>query len=147
YSKRKITMRDSVNKHYPKITSVAFIGNYLPRKCGIATFTTNLARSISSVSKKCNCTVVAMNDKCGGYNYPQEVCFEVNQDDTDCYYDAADYLNLNQPDVICLQHEFGIFGGQAGDYILMALENLHAPVVTTLHTILAEPTKTQKLVM
>jgi glycosyltransferase involved in cell wall biosynthesis len=130
-----------------KIKSIAVIGNYLPRQCGIATFTSDLVASILAADQHCQCMTVAMNDRPEGYNYPDEVRFEINDDDPDCYYAAANYLNIHRPDVVCLQHEFGIFGGTAGNYILTLLEELQMPVVTTLHTVLAQPLNKQKLVM
>lgn len=140
-------MKSLINTPYPTIKSIAVIGNYLPRKCGIATFTTDLVTSILSNNSNCHCMAIAMNDRLEGYDYPREVRFEISQNKLDSYHAATNYLNLNCPDVVSLQHEFGIYGGQAGDYILTVLEELQMPVVTTLHTVLAEPTSTQRSVM
>jgi glycosyltransferase involved in cell wall biosynthesis len=140
-------MRNFEKNPFPTIKSIAVIGNYLPRKCGIATFTADLVNSLLAQNQYCQCTAVAMNDRPEGYNYPREVRFEIDDEDPNCYYEAANYLNLHQPDVVCLQHEFGIFGGPAGRYILTLLKELQMPVVTTLHTVLAEPSKAQKMVM
>jgi glycosyltransferase involved in cell wall biosynthesis len=140
-------MRNFENNPFPTIKSIAVIGNYLPRQCGIATFTTDLVNSLLSQNQYCQCTAVAMNDRPEGYNYPREVRFEIDDQKRNCYNEAANYLNLHQPDIVCLQHEFGIFGGPAGKYILRLLKQLQMPVVTTLHTVLAEPTKDQKMVM
>lgn len=134
-------MKTSVKNPSYDINSVAVIGNYLPRKCGIATFTTDLVQSLSSQSFRCK--AIAMNDKPEGYDYPEEVRFEINEDRISDYHMAAEFLNTNEVDMVSLQHEFGIFGGQSGDYILTLLSELKMPVVTTLHTVLTDPTKKQ----
>lgn len=140
-------MRISANNSTPEIGQVAVIGNYLPRKCGIATFTTDLVESLSAEDSIGECKTIAMNDKPQGYDYPEEVSFEINQKNQADYLTAAKYINLNQADIVCLQHEFGIFGGPSGDYVLKLLQKVNMPVVTTLHTVLVEPTKKQKMVM
>ncbi len=129
------------------IRRIAFIGNYLPRQCGIATFTTHLRESISEEFPDAQCIVLPVNDVAGGYQYPDVVRFELTEKDVASYHRAADYLNINNIDVVCLQHEFGIFGGQAGSHILALLRRLRMPVITTLHTILPEPTAAQRRVM
>jgi len=129
------------------VRQIAFIGNYLPRKCGIATFTTDLCEAVASQYPETECMVVAMNDQPDGYDYPERVRFEVSQEDLTSYRCAADFLNLQNVDLVCLQHEFGIFGGQAGSHILTLLRGLHMPVVTTFHTILSEPDTNQRLIM
>lgn len=138
-------MRASAYTPSHKINSIAIIGNYLPRKCGIATFTTDLVRSLSAHHYRCK--TVAINDKPEGYLYPEEVLFEINQDSLSDYNTAARFLNINEVDLVLLQHEFGIFGGSSGDYILSLLADLNMPVVTTLHTVLTDPTKKQLRVM
>ncbi len=137
----------SAKNRAPEINSVAVIGNYLPRRCGIATFTTDLVESLSAETNIVECKAVAINDKRQGYDYPGKVSFEINQDNLEDYRTAAEFLNMNQVDIVCLQHEFGIFGGQSGDHILTLLQELQMPVVTTLHTVLVEPTQKQKIVM
>lgn len=129
------------------IRQIAFIGNYLPRKCGIATFTTDLCEAVASQYLEIECSVLAMNDLTAGYDYPERVRFEIPQDDLESYQRAADFLNLQNIDMVCLQHEFGIFGGPAGRHILTLLRGLRMPVVTTLHTILTNPEANQRLVM
>ncbi|OQA87762.1 MAG: GDP-mannose-dependent alpha-(1-2)-phosphatidylinositol mannosyltransferase [bacterium ADurb.Bin236] len=126
---------------------IAFIGNFLPRRCGIATFTTDLLRAVSEAAPGNNCFAVVMNDTPKGYRYPSEVRFEVNQKNINDYHLAADFLNMSQLDFVCLQHEYGIFGGNDGGYIVELLRNLRMPVVTTLHTVLREPTPGQKDVL
>ncbi|WP_372636717.1 glycosyltransferase family 4 protein [Fodinibius sp.] len=134
-----MTISNSGTTH--KINSVAVIGNYLPRQCGIATFTTDLVQSLSAQGYRCR--ALAVNDRPEGYDYPDEVRFEINQDQLSHYHTAAKFLNTNEVDIVSLQHEFGIFGGKSGDYILTLLERLKMPIVTTLHTVLTEPTTKQ----
>ncbi len=126
---------------------IAFIGNFLPRRCGIATFTTDLLRAVSEAAPGNNCFAVVMNDTPRGYRYPSEVRFEVNQKNINDYHLAADFLNMSQLDFVCLQHEYGIFGGNDGGHIVELLGNLRMPVVTTLHTVLRDPTPGQKDVL
>lgn len=118
-----------------EITNTAFIGNYIPRQCGIATFTSDLCRSVSSVFPEMSFYVLPVNDTAEGYDYPEEVRFEIQEEDINSYLRAAEYLNINNIDVVSLQHEFGIFGGSSGNYIVPLLKNLNMPVVTTLHTV------------
>ncbi len=131
------------------LSRIAIIGNHLPRKCGIATYTTNLCNALEKEleSSGTDLSVVAMNDKPEGYNYPRRVKFNVRVNVQTDYYWAADFLNANQYDVILLQHEFGIFGGTDGSYILHMLKALHMPVVTNLHTVLINPSPGQKFVI
>ncbi len=126
------------------IKNIAVIGNYLPRMCGIATFTTDLVESLSGAAPTAQCSAVAMNDVADGYHYPSKVHFEVNQNVLLEYRLAADFLNINQFDVVSVQHEYGIFGGTQGSYILNLLRNLRMPIVTTLHTVLKEPSAEQR---
>src|SRR4051812_1667128 len=126
---------------------VAFIGNYLPRKCGIATFTSDLLTAVAAEHPASECFSVAMNDLRDGYEYPDVVRFEIEEQDLSSYLRAADFLNISNVDVVCLQHEFGIFGGPAGSHILAMLRELRMPVVTTLHTLLSQPNSEQRRVM
>src|SRR6266446_3611099 len=122
-----------------EIRKLAFIGDYLPRKCGIATFTADLYASVASQFKDTRCFVVPVNDNEEGYDYPAEVRFEIQEQDLSSYQRAADFLNITNVGAVSLQHEFGIFGGPAGSHVLALLRPLKMPVVTTLHTILREP--------
>ena len=137
----------SVIKYYEGINSVAVIGNYLPRQCGIATFTTDLVEGLSAEAPDINCWAVAMNDKPEGYNYPDNVRFEVNQNKLIDYGIAAQFINISQTDIVCVQHEYGLFGGPAGSHLLKLLSDLRMPVVTTLHTILKDPAPEYRDVM
>src|SRR5512143_548848 len=135
------------NSNHSPLNRIAFIGNYLPRQCGIATFTTDLCEAIAAEHNDKACIAVPVNDVEGGYEYPARVRFELTEKDIDSYRRAADFLNNNSIDLVCLQHEFGIFGGRAGSYILKLLRKLHVPVVTTLHTILRDPDPDQRRVL
>jgi glycosyltransferase involved in cell wall biosynthesis len=130
-----------------KVGLVAFIGNYLPRKCGIATFTSDLLTAVAAEHPASECLSVSMNDVKEGYAYPDVVRFEIEDHDLSSYLRAADFLNISNVDVVCLQHEFGIFGGPAGSHILALLRELRMPIVVTLHTVLREPRTDQRLVM
>ncbi len=129
------------------LRKVAFLGNYLPRKCGIATFTTDLRCAVATEFPGTQCLVVPVNDLAAGYNYSAEVRFEIAEQDLPSYLRAADFLNITGVDVICLQHEFGIFGGAAGSHVLALLLELRMPIVTTLHTVLRDPNEEQRRVM
>lgn len=130
----------SVKRRYPpNLQTIAFIGNYIPRQCGIATFTNDLLQSVSNELPKGNCWAIAMNDIPQGYPYPKQVRFELNTNQLADYRLAAEFLNVNKVDVVCLQHEFGIYGGSYGSFIVALLRNLRMPVVSTLHTLLPDP--------
>ncbi len=129
------------------INKAAFLGDYLPRKCGIATFTTDLRCAVAAEFPAMQCLVVPINDLEGGYDYPPEVRFEIAEQDLPSYLRAADFLNITDVDVVCVEHEFGIFGGPAGSHVLALLRELRMPIVTTLHTILREPNGEQRRVM
>jgi glycosyltransferase involved in cell wall biosynthesis len=126
---------------------IAVIGNYLPRQCGIATFTTDLCEAISAEYGAARLLALPVNDTQEGYDYPARVRWSLSQDDLNSYQDAAEFLNFNNIDMVCLQHEYGIFGGPAGSHILHLLRGLKMPVVTTLHTVLREPNPDQLIVM
>jgi glycosyltransferase involved in cell wall biosynthesis len=126
---------------------VAIIGNYLPRKCGIATFTTDLCDALHAEYDATELLALPVNDTPEGYAYPARIRFELAQDELASYRQAADFLNFSNIDLVCVQHEYGIFGGPAGAHILELLRRLHMPVVTTLHTVLREPNADQRLVM
>lgn len=129
------------------LAKVAFLGDYLPRKCGIATFTTDLRCAIATAFPELQCPVVPVNDTEDGYDYPPEVRFEIAEQDLPSYLRAADFLNITDVDVLCVEHEFGIFGGPAGSHVLALLRELRMPIVTTLHTVLNEPNAEQRRVM
>jgi glycosyltransferase involved in cell wall biosynthesis len=130
-----------------KVRRIAFVGDHLPRKCGIATFTSDLLAAVARAYPQSHCFSVSVNDIKEGYEYPDVVRFEIEEQDLSSYLRAADFLNISNVDIVCLQHEFGIFGGPAGGHILAFLRELRTPVVTTLHTVLREPRKDQRRVM
>src|SRR5512135_606198 len=129
------------------IERIAFIGNYLPRQCGIATFTTDLCEAIATEYPDATCIAVPVNDTEEGYAYPPRVRFELTEKDIDSYRRAADFLNINDVDLVSLQFEYGIFGGRAGSHVLALLRELRMPIVTTLHTILRDPNDDQRRVL
>src|SRR5712672_2904322 len=126
---------------------IAVIGNYLPRHCGIATFTTDLSSALSAEYGTARLLALPVNDTEQGYDYPARVRWSLVQNDVSSYEEAAQFLNFNNIDMVCLQHEYGIFGGPAGSHILHLLRALKMPVVTTLHTVLREPDPNQLMVM
>lgn len=126
---------------------IAFLGNFLPRLCGIATFTHDLCNAVADAAPMSDCYVGAVNDRPEGYHYPPRVRFEIQEKELDSYRRAADFLNFHNTDILCVQHEFGIYGGLAGSHLLALLKEVRMPVVTTLHTILQDPNKAQRQVM
>src|ERR1700721_2029112 len=130
-----------------KIRKIAFVGDHLPRKCGIATFTTDLLSAVQIAYPESQCLCVSVNDIESGYDYPEVVRFEIEEQDLPSYLRAADFLNISDVDVVCLQHEFGIFGGPVGGHILAMLRELKMPVVTTFHTVLLDPRADQRRAM
>ena len=131
-----------------QLRRLAFIGNSLPRRCGIATFTTDLQQAIAASCRAAwRPAIVAMTDHGHAYDYPPVVRLQINDDRMEDYVRAADFLNAGQFEVVSLQHEFGIFGGEAGGHIMALLSRLTMPIVTTLHTVLAEPTPAQRGVL
>jgi glycosyltransferase involved in cell wall biosynthesis len=126
---------------------IAVIGNYLPRQCGIATFTTDLCSAIAAEFGTARLLALPGNDIEQGYDYPARVRWSLDQNEVASYEEAARFLNFNNIDMVCLQHEYGIFGGPAGSHILHLLRGLKMPVVTTLHTVLREPNPDQLMVM
>jgi glycosyltransferase involved in cell wall biosynthesis len=131
----------------PLPARIAVIGNHLPRQCGIATFTTDLSDAITAEYGTAALSVVAVNDTQSSYAYPTRVRFQIAESDLSSYRAAANFLNAGNVDLVCLQHEYGIFGGRAGSYVLELLQRLSMPVVTTLHTVLNQPDLDQRMVM
>src|SRR5882757_9467771 len=122
---------------------IAFIGSYPPRECGIGTFTQNLFKAMTSHKEDTGelheAVVIAMDDQEESYDYPEEVQFTIQQEQQGDYIEAARFINLSGADVCVLEHEFGIFGGQNGVYILPLLHRLEIPLIVTLHTVLKSP--------
>lgn len=126
---------------------IAIVGNYLPRRCGIATFTTDLCDAIHAEFGGTELLALPVNDTEEGYEYPARVRFELSEANLASYRQAADFLNFSNIDLVCLQHEYGIFGGRAGAHILELLRRLRMPFATTLHTVLRDPNPDQRAVM
>ena len=122
-----------------KQPKVLFIGTYVPKECGIATFTHDLLNSVYGEYNDVQCEVIALNNASETCNYPCEVVFQIERDKIEDYYCAVDYINQSNADIVCLQHEFGLFGGDAGDYIFAILSGINKPVITTMHTVIREP--------
>jgi len=127
--------------------TVAFLCDFLPRKCGIATFTADLLGAIASQHPRCQCFAVPVTDIHGCYKYSDTVRFEIEEQELESYRRAAHFLNASKVDVVSVQHEFGIYGGPAGSHLLTLLRELQVPVVTTLHTVLHQPNDDQRRVM
>jgi glycosyltransferase involved in cell wall biosynthesis len=132
---------------HSEIRKIAFVGDYLPRKCGIATFTHDMHASVAGGFPDAECFVVPVNDLPDAYDYPPEVRFEIDEQDLESYRRAADFLNFANTDVVSLQHEYGIYGGPAGGHVLRLVRDLRMPVVTTCHTVLREPDSDQRRVL
>ncbi|MHC4716875.1 MAG: glycosyltransferase family 4 protein, partial [Planctomycetota bacterium] len=119
---------------------IIFTADYLPRQCGIATFTYDLREAVAEAARDgYRCGVVAISDVPEGYRYPGDVRFEVRESFLADYRMAAEFVNVSDAAVVSLQHEYGIFGGRCGSHVLAMLQRLRRPVVTTLHTVLKEP--------
>lgn len=131
----------------PLPTRIAFVGNYLPRQCGIATFTTDLCNALAAEYGHGQHFAIPVNDPDSSYDYPEQVRLELEQEDLASYERAAEFLNFNGNDLVCIQHEYGIYGGIAGSHILTLLHKLKMPVVTTLHTVLRKPDADQRMVL
>ena len=131
----------------PSLHRLAFLGNHPPRVCGLATFTADLRAAVAGAAPGAECFTLAMTDGAGPYAYPAEVRLEIPEADPRAYLRAADFLDDTNTDVLCVQHEYGIFGGPDGELLLPLLERTRLPVVTTLHTVLERPTAGQRRVM
>src|SRR5580698_7092873 len=143
------TTRSTVSSvpHLPLPTRIAFVGNYLPRQCGIATFTTDLCTALATEYGSERLFAIPVNDPDSRHEYPERVRLELEQEDLASYERAAEFLNFNGNDLVCVQHEYGIYGGVAGSHILTLLRKLRMPVVTTLHTVLRDPDADQRAVL
>jgi glycosyltransferase involved in cell wall biosynthesis len=118
---------------------VAFISSYLPRRCGIATFTSDLIKNTKAAAGRSFEPLVVAMQSDDNLLYADPVKFEVRRNVKNDYVSAADYLNFSHVDIVSCQHEFGLFGGDGGSYLNLMLRRLNAPVVTTFHTVLDEP--------
>ena len=139
--------KSATSSQLPLPTRIAFVGNYLPRRCGIATFTTDLCTAMAAEFGGERLFAIPVNDPDSSYQYPSQVRLELDQEDRASYERAAEFLNFNGNDLVCLQHEYGIYGGIAGSHVLTLLRRLKMPLVTTLHTVLREPDINQRAVL
>ncbi|HET9949562.1 MAG TPA: glycosyltransferase, partial [Longimicrobiales bacterium] len=130
-----------------RVRRLALVGNHLPRRCGIATFTTHLSEAIGACAPDVSRLVIPVDDRPEGYDYPDPVRFVLQQNELESYREAADFLNINRVDAVVLQHEFGIFGGVAGAHVLTLVDDLRMPRITALHTVPSEPTPDQRAVL
>jgi glycosyltransferase involved in cell wall biosynthesis len=133
---------------------IAYISTYPPRECGLATFNNNLMRAVSAnfpnrKSLSEGGFVVALNDSedMHEYEYPEEVKYIIRQNHQKDYIRAANYINTSTADVCIMEHEFGIYGGESGIYILPLINRLEKPLISILHTILREPSYVQRIII
>jgi polysaccharide biosynthesis protein PslF len=116
-----------------------YISSYIPRKCGIATYTRDLTRAIDLINPYCESRIIAMVKPEDKIKYPPEVKFEINQYDIGSYIKAANYINKSIADIVVLEHEFGLYGGEFGEYIIKLVERIKKPLIVTTHTIPDNP--------
>jgi len=119
--------------------AVIYVGTYIPRPCGIATYTKDLTNAINILNPKCLAEIAVLDRPDDSYPYPWEAKFRINRDDLPSFIRAADYINQSGAELVCIQHEFGIFGGQSGEYVVPFMERIKKPIVTTLHTVMKNP--------
>ena len=130
----------------PRVGRIALIGNHLPRRCGLATYTTDVARALAERFPEIRVDIWAMNDGGKSYAYPDHLAGSIEQDDAASYLEAARAITASKADMVWIQHEFGIFGGKAGDLVLTLIDRMTVPVAVAMHTVLAEPDRDQRRV-
>lgn len=116
-----------------------FVSSFVPRKCGIATFTKDLTNALNDLNSENLAEIIAINNGDNELEYPWDVKYRIFDDKLDSYYKAAEYVNQSSADIICIEHEFGLYGGELGEYVFDFLRSINKPIVTTFHTILADP--------
>jgi glycosyltransferase involved in cell wall biosynthesis len=129
-----------------RIARIALIGNHLPRRCGLATYTTDVARALAGRFPEIHVDIWAMNDDGKCYDYPDHLAGSIEQDEPASYLKAACAITASKADMVWIQHEFGIFGGRAGELILALIDRMTVPVAVAMHTVLAEPDRAQRRV-
>src|SRR3989344_4319684 len=122
---------------------VIYVSSYIPRYCGIATYTKDLTNAINLLNPYAQAEIMVLNREVEKLEYPWEVKYKIEQDNLSTYLQAADYVNQSGANLVCLEHEFGIFGGNNGEYILPFIESLKIPLVTTLHTVVEDATSNE----
>ncbi|RYD60915.1 MAG: glycosyl transferase family 1, partial [Sphingomonadales bacterium] len=130
-----------------RVDHLALIGNFLPRKCGIATFTADCFSAMRARFPDMRVDVYAMDDRPGGYAYPPEVTASIPQHDRAAYLDTARAIDASGAQAIWVQHEYGIYGGAAGEHLIALLDRTTLPVIATLHTVLERPSADERRVM
>ena len=134
--------------------SIAIVGTYIPRRCGIATFTNDIYKAVKTELtinydniKSTNVNIIVIDDMKENFEYPEEVTYVIREQFLNDYIQAAEFINLNKVDLVIIQHEFGIFGGPNGKFILELLKNLRMPIFSTFHTVLKNPSTEQKIII
>jgi polysaccharide biosynthesis protein PslF len=130
-----------------KSVNSIFISSYIPRKCGIATYTKDLTRAINLINPYSKSEIVALIKPEDKRDYPPEVKFKINQYKVDYYIKAAGYINKSKADIVVLEHEFGLYGGDFGEYIIKLIELIKKPLIVTIHTIPDHASKGYGLVL
>ena len=118
--------------------NIVFLGTSLPRECGIATFTQDLLDELEQIKGFNQPRIIAINNN-KTYDYQEQVMREIDQHKLSDYLETADYLNSSDVDLLVIQHEFGIYGGESGEYLIPFVENLNIPYVVIFHTVLTKP--------
>jgi len=151
---KKVKVKNLISKSLEekhRTVRVIYMSSYIPRKCGIATFTKDLTNAINALNPLALADILAVDDSStlnnGAYDYPWEVKYHIQQDNLEDYFRAADYVNSSSAEIVCLQHEFGLFGGKDGEYILEFLKRIKKKIITTLHTTPQKPTPNQKRII
>ena len=132
------TYAQILQRHQEPINAI-YVSSYIPRKCGIATYTKDLTNAINLLNSRSMAEILVMHRSAQEVDYPWEAKFKVDDDDLSSYLSAADYINKSHADVVSLQLEFGLYGGDGGEYIVPLVEALEVPLVTTLHTVVQDP--------
>ncbi len=133
-------LKKALRKKFRGVDSI-FISSFIPRKCGIATYTRDLTSALDLIIPHCESRIVAMNKPEDGIDYPPKVIFEINQHDANSYKKAARHINKSRADVVVLEHEFGLYGGMFGEYINELVKLIKKPLIITAHTIPDDPGK------
>lgn len=131
--------KSGIIKIQRKAIKSIYISTYIPRRCGIATFTKDLTNAINLINPYALAEVMAMNKPEDNLEYPWEVKYKINQFELNTYLQAVDYINQSGANIIMLEHEFGIFGGHCGDYVIPFIESIKKPIITTFHTVVENP--------
>lgn len=124
-----------------------YVASYIPMRCGIATFTKDLVTAINNQNPEALAEIIVSDDNLEEYAFPWEAKYKINKEDASGYVETASYINQSSADIVCIEHEFGIYGGNDGEYLLPMIDSINKPIVTCFHTILTEPKSQQKYIM